>query len=96
MADDKFTKVIQNQARKLIASKTARTVGGGYVLEFEQNDGWLICTTWGYDYDGIKIPATRPELIAAKCAAQLNRCSVSRVAVRFYLNCLRALDELAT
>ena len=85
---------IKRATTHLLKSKQARTYqvdNKSYVLEVEQIEGenWLGVTTWGFDYEGISIPQSRPELIALKIVVQLLSDPVSKVALRYYLDILR-------
>ena len=75
--------------------KTAADVWGkqsAYVIEIERSEddrNILEVTTWGWDYECIAIPQTRPELIAMKCRAQLFPGGLNTIILRYCLDILR-------
>ena len=98
----KLTQAISQATRNLIKSKKARTyhtapdVWGeskSYTLELEQNEDdktLLHIITWGWDYETIRIPQTRQELIAMKVRAQLEpQAPLNQIIIRYCLHILR-------
>lgn len=91
---------IKEATKHLLKSDKARTytVDFGYrekrsyvlaLAKDEEDPTLLMVETWGFD-EFIKIPQTRPELIALKCRAQMSeKDGVTQVALRYYLDILR-------
>jgi len=68
-----------------------------YTLEYERDEEdntWLMVTTWGYCYQGLQIPQTYGELVNLKMRAQLGLldCGHQQIAVRFYFAIMRAVN----
>jgi len=101
----KLQTAIKQATAHLLKSDKARTYtvtdGFGhshrYVVELERDrsgdpewTNWLDITTWGFDYEGIKIPQTRPELINLKMRAQMGMgdSRTDQIAKRYYLDIL--------
>lgn len=84
------------KANQKMRTKSFRTVGG-YTYDFRKRQAeperelpaeWE-CTTWGCDYEGIIIPATRPEAIRRKCQLQMTkRRPVDEIELRYLLECI--------
>ena len=94
----KLETAIKEATKHLLKSERARTYTAGryggverrYTLEIERDKNWLTVTTWGFDYEGIKIPKSWPELIALKCRAQMAEQPdpMAKIALRYYLDIL--------
>lgn len=94
-----FQTAVNQATAHLLKSKKARTYQARVfgktetcVLELERTDPYyLTVTTWGFDYEEIRIPGNRSELIEFKCLAQMaspNDC-IAQVELRYYLDILR-------
>jgi len=99
---------IKQATDHLLKSDKARTYTAdvygetkSYILELARDDSgdpewknYLHVTTWGFDYEEIQIPSTRPELIGLKCQAQMAPSTdyPAQVAKRYYLDILRRAD----
>lgn len=95
-----ISKKAEKVAKKFLKSDSKRsfkTEDATYVLEFERDEEdpkWLACTTWGYDYAGLKVPQTYAELVNLKMRAQLGliNCGAQQVGVRFYMDIMREVN----
>jgi len=96
----KLNTAIKRATEHLLDSDEARTyktkadVWGeqsDYVIELERSEddrNILEVTTWGWDYECVAIPQTRPELIAMKCRAQLFPGGLNDIIRRYCLDIL--------
>jgi len=68
-------------------------------LELVNIDGtdWLQVQTWGYDYEEIRVPQSRPELIRRKTLLQITERpnGADKLFLRYCLEVLRAVDQRA-
>lgn len=75
-----FNQIVKAEIKRFLSSKKARTYTDNsntwepvnYTLDFEQNEeGEIVCTTWGYDYQTLEVPTTYGELVNIKTRVQL-------------------------
>ena len=93
-----FEKAVKQATEHVLKSRKARTYHESplegsreYTLEIQMNDeGDLEVATWGFDYQIIRVPQTRGQLIASKCRLQMmdHRDGVATVALRYCLDIL--------
>jgi hypothetical protein len=107
MNEKQFTQIVKKITKQFLGSNEMRTynVKGdwdttkSYVLDFEEvtEDGHeLKCTTWGFDYANIPVPATYDELAKSKIRAELGMLDTglpAEVTSRYYYEIMHACNE---
>ena len=92
----RFETAVKRATAEFLGSARMRTVGDfviGVCRAEDAPEREMVVTTWGYDEERIAIPQTRPELIRAKCLAQMamaerNPDDVQRLVLRYTLRVL--------
>ena len=91
-----FNQATKKATAELLRTKAARTYtvdGQPYTVDLQRDeDGNLEVTTWGFDYEVIRVPQTWTGMIRQKMWAQLEPGRLNNIVLRYCFRIMRLCE----